>query len=729
MSERNARRFEVEVAGRTLSFEVGELAEQADGAVLVRYGDTVVLTTATMSETIREGIDFLPLLVDYEEKLYAAGRIPGSFFRREGRPSENAVLAARLTDRPIRPLFPKTMRNDVQVITTVLATDGENQPELLSILGASAALHISRIPWAGPIAAVRVGMIDGEFILNPTSQEIEEGDLNLTVAGTRETVLMVEARAREIPEETMVQAVEFAHRAMQPILDLLEQMRAEVGVEKVELEPPPEPPAELRERVEAFLADRLEAALFHPDKVERQRQTEALREALLQEVAVDPETGLPDLEAMTFATQLFDEIVKKTVRRKILEEGVRPDGRRPEEIRPLHIRVGVLPRVHGSGLFQRGQTQVLTVATLGTPREEQILDDLGIAESKRYIHHYNFPPYCTGEVRPLRAPKRREIGHGALAERALIPVLPPEEEFPYTIRLVSEVLSSNGSSSMASVCGSTLALMDAGVPIRRPVAGIAMGLITGEDGRYRILTDIQGVEDALGDMDFKVAGTAEGITALQLDIKIAGITPQLMREAFEQARQARLFILEKMAEVIPEPRKELAPTAPRIVKVMIDPEKIGALIGPGGKTIRKIIEETGAQIEVEDDGGVYIAAKDALAAKKAIQWIDRLTRDPEVGEIYQGRVVKIVDFGAFVNILPGKDGLVHISELDTGRVARVEDVVKVGDEITVMVTNVDPVTGKISLSRKAVLTGKLPEPRERRGGRGGRDRGRRRNRR
>ncbi|HWQ27856.1 MAG TPA: polyribonucleotide nucleotidyltransferase, partial [Dehalococcoidia bacterium] len=691
------RTFERLLGGKPFIIETGKLAGQANGAVTVRYGDTVALVTATMSPSPREGIDFFPLTVDYEERLYAAGKIPGSFFRREGRPSTEGVLAARLTDRPIRPLFPKGFRNDVQIIITVLSVDREHDPDVLGTVGASAALCISNIPFDGPVAAVRVGYIDGQYVVNPTFSQLKESSLDLVVAGTRDAIMMVEAGAKEVPEDLMLGAIEFGQQQNQILIELQDEMVREIGKPKLEFAAPRVRP-EVRDEVAAAMEGRLEEILAAV-KEERQTGLDQRREELKERFA--------DIFGAEEISMALDEVVKQTVRQSILERGVRPDGRGPADIRPISCEVGLLPRTHGSGLFTRGQTQVLNIATLGSIGEEQRLDTLSPEETKRFLHHYNFPPYSVGEARPIRAPGRREIGHGALAERALEPVVPSEEEFPYTIRLVSEVLSSNGSTSMASVCAGTLSLMDAGVPIKAPVAGIAMGLVMGEDGSYRVLTDIAGLEDALGDMDFKVAGTAAGITALQMDIKIKGITLEIMDEALRQAREARLFILEKIRETIPEPRRDLSQYAPRMYRIQIPPDKIGSVIGPGGRVIRSIIDETKCTIDIEDDGSVYIGSPDAAMAQKAIEIIEGLTRDVEVGQIYTGRITRIMSFGAFAEILPGKEGLIHISELADYRVPSVEDVVKVGDEVMVMVTEIDSL-GRINLSRRAVLEGAEP---------------------
>jgi polyribonucleotide nucleotidyltransferase len=715
------KQFIATIGDHEIVVETGKLAMLAGGAVTVRCGDTLLLATATMSQTPREGIDFFPLTVDFEERLYAAGRIPGSWFRREGRPHERAILIARLTDRPLRPLFPKNMRNDVQVVITALSVDQIHNPDVLSILGASAALTISDTPFAGPVGAVRVGYIDGEFVFNPTMPQMEESELDLRLAGTADALLMVEAGAEEVSEELMVEAIRRGHEAMQPIIALQQEMQAALGKPKRQY-PAFEVPEGLDEIVAGRVADRLRQVLATTIvKQERAGAIDEIREELLAELG--QEYTPQDV------TRVFYDLLRATVRSAILNEERRPDGRDSNTIRPLSSEVGLSPRAHGSGLFTRGETQVLTIATLGTPRDAQSLDDLYPDEVKRYMHHYNFPPYSTGETRPLRGASRREIGHGALAERALIPVLPPENEFPYTIRLVSEALASNGSTSMASVCGSTLALMDAGAPIKSPVAGIAMGLVM-ENGRYQILSDIQGLEDFLGDMDFKVAGTRSGITALQMDIKVKGINFDIIAEALAQARAGRYHILESMTQTIASPRPDLSPYAPRITIIKIDPEKIGTVIGPGGKVIRGIQDETGVKIDIEEDGTVYIAATDGPAAAHARQMIEALVEEPEIGRIYTGRVVRTTDFGAFVEFLPGQDGLVHISQLADYRVPNVEDVVKVGDEIMVMIIDIDQ-EGKVRLSRQAVLEGwTAEEARERdRAGRGSRDGGRRDNRR
>ena len=690
-----AQRFTATLGTSTMVVETGKLAGQAGGAVTVRCGDTMILATATSSKAPREGTDFVPLTVNYEERMYAAGKIPGGFFRREGRPSEVAILLCRLTDRSIRPLLPKGLRNDVQIIVTALSADKEHYLDILSIVGASAALTISDIPFAGPVGAVRVGYVGGKLLLNPTVSEMESSALDLRLAGTADAIDMVEAGADEVTEHIMLQALQEGHQALHDVIRMQEEMRLAVGKPKRDY-PLFQVSAEVAKAVEDQLSGRLESTLAQArSKAESDTALDELRSAALTDL------GKAHSELQILAA--FDELLKHAVREAILDKGYRPDGRSHETIRPIHCETGLVPRTHGSGLFTRGETQVLTLVTLGTVGDEQRLDGLGVREKKRYIHHYNFPPYSTGETRFRLGPGRREIGHGALAERSLLPMIPSQEEFPYTLRLVSEVMSSNGSTSQASVCASTLALMDAGVPIKAPVAGIAMGLVKEQD-RYAILTDIQGIEDHLGDMDFKVAGTSKGINALQMDIKTKGINADIIREALEQARKARLFLLDEMSATLSEPRQELSPYAPRITLVQINPEKIGAVIGPGGKTIRGITAETGAKIDVEEDGTVYVSSTDAAGAEKAVSMIRALTEEPEVGRIYTGKVVRTKDFGAFVEILPGTDGLVHISQLSDHRVARTEDVVRVGDEIMVMIIDIDR-QGRIKLSRQAVLEG------------------------
>jgi len=695
------RRYKTHVGEHEITLETGRLAGQAGGAVTVSCGDTVLLVTATASAEPRQGVTFLPLSVDYEERLYAAGRIPGGFYKREGRPSDQAVLLCRLVDRPLRPLFDKSIRNDIQVIITALSADPEIYLDTLAILGASAALTISDIPFDGPVGAVRVGYIDGEFVLNPTASQMGQSSLDLRLAGTREAILMVEAGAKEVPEELLVRALEVGHKAIQESVDTQLQMREEVGKPKRELavhRVDEELVAELRKQAGEKIRTALRGA---SGKAQMDEALEGICDELVAEIGLEDEAESSTVEAA------FHEALQQVVREMILAHE-RPDGRDWHEIRPISCEVGLLPRTHGSALFTRGETQVLSIVTLGTPSDEQIVDTLSLEGSKRFMHHYNFPPYSTGETRRLSGPSRREIGHGALAERALEPMIPSSDDFPYTIRIVSEVVSSNGSTSMASVCGSSLALMDAGVPVAKPVAGIAMGLVV-EGDQHAILTDIMGMEDHLGDMDFKVAGTRDGVTALQMDIKVRGLSYDIMREALKQARTARLCILDYMAEAIEEPRPELSAHAPRIKIIKIDPEKIGAVIGPGGKTIRSIIDETGVKIDIEDDGRVFIASEDAVAAEAAIKKIEGLTEEAVVGRIYTGRVVRTTDFGAFVEILPGTDGLVHISQLADYRCPSVEDVVHVGDEIMVMVTDIDPENGRIRLSRQAVLEGWTPE--------------------
>ena len=691
--------FECELGGRSLSIETGKLAGQAAGSVTVRYGDTLVLVTACTSDEPREGVDFLPLTIDYEERLYAAGKIPGGFIRREGRPSQEAILACRLTDRPLRSLLPKTWRRDIQVIVTVLSADQENAPDVLAVIGGSAVLAMSQIPFGGPVGAVRVGYIDGELVINPTLPQLEKSQLDLIVTSSREALVMVEAGAKEVSEDVMVRAIKFGHEAAQAIINIQEQLVQACGKPKEEA-PPSKITPELEGEAAAIVGSRLTMVLDTTDRNEREAASRTLVNELVEQLGERCEKA--DIKAV------FEGMVKAGMRANVLNEGRRISGRRPDEIRPLSCELELLPRTHGSGLFKRGLTQVLAITTLGSTRMEQQLDGLGIEESKRFIHHYNFPPFSAGEVRRLGT-GRREIGHGALAERALLPVIPKKEDFPYTIRLVSEVLSSNGSTSMASVCASSLSLMDAGVPISRAVAGIAMGVITDGSGKNAVLTDIEGMEDFCGDMDFKVAGTTNGITALQLDIKLTGISFDIIEQALAQAKDARFFILDVMQRTIAESRPEISRYAPRIYKLMINPEKIGTVIGPGGKTIRAITEETKATIDIENDGTVLIGSPDEASARKAIEMVENLTKEVEVGEIYTGKVSRLMDFGAFVEILPGKDGLVHISELADYRVAKVEDEVKVGDEIMVKVVEIDRM-GRINLSRRAVIDGDSEKP-------------------
>ena len=697
------KKYSLPVAGREMTLETGRLAKQANGAVLVSYGDTSVLVTATMSRAPREGIDFFPLLVDYEERLYSVGKIPGGFLKREGRPGEKAILAARLTDRPLRPLFPDGFRNDVQVVATVLSVDQNNVPEIAALVGASAALSISNIPFHEPVAGVVVGLIDEKFVINPTLAEAEKSRLHLVVAGTRDAIMMVEAQADELSEAEMLQAIMTGHEEIRRIVAVIEAMRQEVGRPKIEV-PLSNLPAELTLAVREYTSDRLRAAIQNDDKLAREANIgQVMQESLARFSTLYPEQG-------KVIKEILDNLQKDIVRTAIAQEHYRPDGRGLKEIRPVSCDAPVLKRTHGSALFTRGQTQVLSTVTLGAMGEVQIIDDLGIDESKRYLHHYNFPPFSVGETRPQRGPSRRDIGHGALAERALLPVIPSEEEFPYTVRVVSEVLESNGSSSMASVCGSSLALMDAGVPIKAPVSGVAMGLVK-EGSSCVVLTDIQGMEDHLGDMDFKVAGTAAGITALQMDIKISGLDEKILGEALAQAREGRLFILEKMLSVLSSPRAELSPYAPRMFTLTIPVDKIKDVIGPGGKMINKIIQETNVKIDIEDDGRVFIAAVDAAQGIRAKEIITDLVREMAVGEVYTGKVTRVEKYGAFVELMPGKEALVHISQLAHERVACTEDVVNVGDRIQVKITDIDRM-GRIGASRKELLPTQAKEVRQ-----------------
>ncbi len=685
--------FETEVAGRKLSLEFGKVAELANGSVIVRYGDTVVVTAATASAKPRDGIDFFPLSIDYEERMYAVGKIPGSFLKREGRPSENAILTARVIDRPMRPLFPKDLRNDVSIVSTVLSVEQDNAPEFCAMIGSSAAVSVSDIPFNGPIAAVYVGLVDGEFIINPTVEQREKSDLNLTVAGSLQKVVMIEAGANEVPEDTMYDAIMFAHGEIKKICEFIKGIQDEIGKPKFEYEHI-EVNQEIFDAIAEFATDMVKEALDTDDKAVRDDNLKVVYEKVYEnfEEKYPAEEYAQDIEDALYKLQ------KTIVRRWLLDEGKRVDGRKIQQLRPLSSEVGLLPRAHGSGLFKRGQTQVLTVATLGALGDAQIIDGLDNEEYRRYIHHYNFPSYSVGETKPSRGPGRREIGHGALAERALVPVIPSEEEFPYAIRLVSEVLSSNGSTSQGSICGSTLALMDAGVPIKAPVAGISVGLVT-EGERFITILDIQGLEDFFGDMDFKVAGTKKGITAIQMDLKIDGLTPEIIKNALTETRDARYYILDEvMLKAIAEPRDEVSQYAPKVIHIEIPVDKIRDVIGSGGKVIQKIVADTGAKIDIEEDGRVFISAPNAEMGEAARKIIEGIVKEPEIGEIYDGKVVRIMEFGAFVEFLPGKDGLVHISKLDKTRVEKVEDVVNVGDDIKVQVIEIDKM-GRINLRR------------------------------
>lgn len=689
------KKVETEIGGKRLSIETGWMAKQADGAVAARYGETVVLSTAVACKETREGIDFLPLTVDYQEKAYAAGKIPGSFFRREGRPTEREILTSRLIDRPLRPLFPKGYYNETQIISSVLSADYGYSSDLLGIISSSAALYISQIPFENPVGAVRVGYIDGQFVINPGFYELENSELNLVVAGTRDAVMMVEGGAKMVPEDTVLAAIDIAHREIQKLIDIQIELKRLVGREKIQVEVQTVDQNLLAE-VEKLCLNSISEALIIPNKTERQVTMDMILEEVLKQLNPEEEGDKSrDIRI------IFHEIEKREMRKMILNKETRADGRGPADIRPITCEVGILPRTHGSALFTRGETQSLAIVTLGTAEDEQLVEALEGESTKAFMLHYNFPPFSVGEARPLRGPGRREIGHGALAERSIKPVIPSKEEFPYTLRIVSDILESNGSSSMATVCGATLALMDAGVPIKAPVAGIAMGLIK-EGDDITILSDILGLEDHLGDMDFKVTGTAEGITAIQMDIKIAGITSGIMREALEQARRGRLYILDRMLDAISAPRATLSAHAPRIFTMRIKPTRVGEVIGPGGKVIKSIIEKTGVKIDINDSGLISIASQDEESANKAMEMIGRITEEVEVGKIYLGKVRKVVEFGAFVEILPNTDGLVHISQLADYRVREVADIVKEGDEVLVKVIEVDK-QGKIRLSRKDAL--------------------------
>jgi len=715
----SSKSFSTEIAGKKLIIETGKLADQANGSCTVRYGDTVVLATAVMSKTIREGIDYFPLMVDYEEKLYAAGKIKGSrFIKREGRPSNEAILTARLVDRALRPFFNEKMRNDVQVVITVLSIDNENDPDIISLIAGSCAVHMSNIPWQGPVGCLRVARINNELALNPSNEAREESEFDLVMSGSNERVAMMEAEGQEASEEAILEAIEFGQKHMKKITKLLEEVRKETGAEKIkgdteELDEEEKKEIEsLENKVKSFAKDKLKESLSIKDKLEREETITKIKDELDINLKEDNEISK---EMRTKAPIILQEMLDKEAKRLMLEEEKRVDGRKLDEVRPVNCQAGLLPRTHGSGLFNRGETQVLSIVTLGSPGEEQFIDTMEESGKKRYMHHYNFPGFSVGEVIPMRGPKRREIGHGALAEKAVMPLLPDKDDFPYTIRVVSEVLSSNGSSSQASVCGSSLALMDAGVPLKKSVAGIAMGIIMDDQEKeYKILTDIQGIEDHSGGMDFKVAGTRDGITAIQLDVKVSGLSLEICRETLEKAKQARLKILETMDQVITAPRKELSEYAPRIETLKIDPEKIRDVIGRGGETINEIIEECGGRdvtkIDIEDDGLVLITSTEAEMSKKALNWVKNLTREVKVGEIYEGKVSQILkdrnnpnkEIGAIVELIPGHDGMVHISEFSHKHINKVSDEVSVGDEIKVKVLEVDKDRGRISLSVKAL---------------------------
>lgn len=693
--------FKMDFAGRELSVEIGKIAELASGSAILQYGETMVMVNVSKSAQPRDGIDFFPLSVDYEEKLYSVGKIPGGFLKREGKPSEKAILTSRLIDRPIRPLFPKGFRNDVQVVATVLSVDQDCTPDIVAMIGSSIALSISDIPFNGPTGSVSVGLVDGAFVINPTAEQREKSSLHLVVSGTKDAIMMVEAGAEEIPDELMLEAILFAHEEIKKVVEFVEMIVAEVGKEKIEVTLY-KIDKDVEKAVREFATDKMKEAVKTVEKLERMEKMDAVKEETFTHFEEIAEEFGQDIEETLHA------IIKEEVRKLIVHENIRPDNRKPDEIRPIWCDNGFIPRAHGSGLFTRGQTQVMSIATLGALGDVQILDGLDEEESKRYMHHYNFPAYSVGEARPSRGPGRREIGHGALAERALLPVIPSKEDFPYAIRVVSEVLSSNGSTSQGSVCGSTLSLLDAGVPLKDMVAGIAMGLIKHDD-KVAVLSDIQGMEDHLGDMDFKVAGTENGITAIQMDIKIAGIDEEVLRTALKQAKVGRIHILNEMRKTISEPKPELSKYAPKIVTMNINPDKIRDVIGPGGKIITKIIDETGVKIDIEQTGEVFISGIDAEMIAKAQELINNIVAEAEVGETYTGKVTRIMNFGAFVEILPGKEGLLHISHIAHERVNKVEDVLNVGDEVTVKVTEIDE-KGRVNLSRKALLP--KPEKKE-----------------
>ncbi|WP_315165814.1 polyribonucleotide nucleotidyltransferase [Metaclostridioides mangenotii] len=689
--------YKMDFAGRELSVEIGKICELSSGSCIVRYGDSMVMVNASKSSKPRAGIDFFPLSVDFEEKLYSVGKIPGGFLKREGKPSEKAVLTSRLIDRPIRPLFPNGFRNDVQVVATVLSVDQDCTPDIMAMIGSSISLSISEIPFNGPTGSVCVGLVDGAFVVNPNVEQREKSSMHLVVSGTKDAIMMVEAGADEVPDDVMLQAILFAHTQIKKVVEFIEGIVAEVGKEKLDIELHCVN-EDIDKAVRDFATDKMSSAVKTVEKMERQEKMDLVKEETLGHFAEkieDFEDFQSDIE------EVLQSIIKEEVRKSIVHDNLRPDNRKPEEIRPIWSEIGMVPRTHGSAIFTRGQTQVLNIATLGALGDVQKLDGLDEEENKRYMHHYNFPAYSVGEARPSRGPGRREIGHGALAERALVPVIPSKEDFPYAIRLVSEVLSSNGSTSQASVCGSTLSLLDAGVPIKDMVAGIAMGLIK-QDGKVAVLSDIQGMEDHLGDMDFKVAGTEHGVTAIQMDIKIAGIDEEVLRRALAQAKEGRIHILNEMRKTISAPKSELSPYAPKIVKMMIDPDKIRDVIGPGGKVITKIIDETGVKIDIEQTGEVFISGIDAEMIAKAQELINNIVVEPEVGQVYKGKVSRIMNFGAFVEILPGKEGLLHISHIAHERVAKVEDVLNIGDEVEVKVTEIDE-KGRVNLSRKVLL--------------------------
>ncbi len=698
----NPTSIQKEIGGRKLIIETGKIAGLSHSSVTVRYGDTVVLVTANIAAEPRPGVDFLPLTIDYEERLYAAGKIPGGFIRREGRPSQEATLASRMTDRPLRPLLPKSWRRDIQIVNTVLSVDQENDADLLAVIGGSTVLTLSEIPFYGPVGAIRIGYLDEKLVINPTLPQLAKSSLDIVIVSTKDAIVMLETGANEVSEELVLQAIELGHQVNQEIISLQEELQRVCGKPKVEAPPAPEAKPEVLAAMMPIMGGRLNPILMEPDKTTRETAMGKLQKELLGSLISETITKEDILTAL-------DLQIKKELRASILDKQQRPGGRGLDQIRPITCEVGILPRTHGSGLFTRGLTQVLSITTLGSKREEQQLDGLGIEETKRFMHHYNFPPFSTGEVGRVGSPGRREIGHGALAERALLPVIPGDEEFPYTIRIVSEVMSSNGSTSQASVCASSMSLMDAGVPIKTPVAGVAMGLITDNTGRFAVLTDIEGIEDNYGDMDCKVAGTINGITAMQMDIKIKGITMEMIKQALTRAKAARLSIMGLMSQAINTPRTNISPYAPRMYKIKINTEKIGAVIGTGGKTIRAIATDTDSTIDIEDDGTVTIGSPNEENAQKAIRIIEGLTKEAEIGQLYTGKVTRILNFGAMVEILPGKEGLVHISELADFRVAKVEDVVKIGDEVTVKVVGVDNM-GRVNLSRKAVFAGDSGTP-------------------